>query len=526
MAKNTAKQTTDKKTKEEIRKSLMSKLSRYYGIAHDEASYDQIYRATLLSVKDILAEKRAVYRDKIKKQQAKRVYYLCMEFLIGPSLRNNLMNIGVMDEYTEILREWGFDINKLCDMEPNPGLGNGGLGRLAACFMDSLTTLEYPATGFSICYEYGFFKQKIIDGNQVELPDNWMGGSDSWLVLRPDKAFDITLGGDLNETWENGKCTVTCENYRTVRAVPYDIMISGADSKAVNVLRLWKAVDTTNFNMSLFSQGEYIKAIEETSNAEVISKVLYPSDDHDEGKLLRLTQQYFLVSASLQSIIRDHLAAYGTLNNFAEKVAIHINDTHPALVIPELMRVLLDVYSYSWDDAWSIVTKVVSYTNHTVLPEALETWNENLFKLQLPRIHMIVCEINRRLCENLWNMYPGDWDRISNMSIVAYNQIRMANLSVAASHTVNGVSALHSEILKQTVFHDYYKAMPEKFTNVTNGIAHRRWLCYSNPQLAKLLDDCIGTAYRKDSLALSEFLKYKNDASVIAELRRIKHENK
>ena len=530
MAKNTAKLSTDKKTdkkaKEEIRKSLMSKLSRYYGIAYDEASYDQIYRATLLSVKDILAEKRAVYRDKIKKQQAKRVYYLCMEFLIGPSLRNNLMNIGVMDEYTEILNEWGFDINKLCDMEPNPGLGNGGLGRLAACFMDSLTTLEYPATGFSICYEYGLFKQKIIDGNQVELPDNWMGGSDSWLVLRPDKAFDIMLGGDINETWENGKCTVTTENFRTVRAVPYDIMISGADSKAVNVLRLWKAVDTTNFNMSLFSQGEYIKAIEETSNAEVISKVLYPSDDHDEGKLLRLTQQYFLVSASLQSIIRDHLAAYGTLNNFAEKVAIHINDTHPALVVPELMRVLLDVYSYSWDDAWNIVTRVVSYTNHTVLPEALETWNENLFKLQLPRIYMIVCEINRRLCENLWNMYPGDWDRISNMAVVAYNQIRMANLSVAASHTVNGVSALHSEILKQTVFHDYYKAMPEKFTNVTNGIAHRRWLCYSNPQLAKLLDDCIGTGYRKDSLQISEFLKYKDDASVIAELRRIKHENK
>ena len=522
MAKNTVK----KKSKDEIRKMLMSKLSRYYGITYEEATYDQIYRATILSVKDILAAKRQVYREKIKKQQAKKVYYLCMEFLIGPSLRNNLMNIGVMEEYRQILAEWGFDIEKLCDMEPNPGLGNGGLGRLAACFMDSLTSQDYPAYGFSICYEYGLFKQKIIDGNQVELPDNWMSGGEGWLVLRPDKAFDIQLGGDLNETWENGKCNITCENYRTVRAVPYDMMISGADSQAVNVLRLWKAVDTTNFNMSLFSQGEYIKAIEETSNAEIISKVLYPSDDHDEGKLLRLTQQYFLVSASLQSIIRDHLAGYGTLSNFADKVAIHINDTHPALVIPELMRILLDVYSYSWDDAWDIVTKVVSYTNHTVLPEALEKWNENLFKLQLPRIYMIVCEINRRLCAGLWNLYPGDWDRISNMAIIGYNQVRMANLSVAASHTVNGVSALHSEILKQTVFHDYYKAMPNKFTNVTNGIAHRRWLCYSNPQLAKLLDDSIGTGYRKDSLQLSEFLKFKDDPAVIDELRRIKHENK
>ena len=522
MAKNTVK----KKSKDEIRKMLMSKLSRYYGITYEEATYDQIYRATILSVKDILAAKRQVYREKIKKQQAKKVYYLCMEFLIGPSLRNNLMNIGVMEEYRQILADWGFDIEKLCDMEPNPGLGNGGLGRLAACFMDSLTSQDYPAYGFSICYEYGLFKQKIIDGNQVELPDNWMSGGEGWLVLRPDKAFDIQLGGDLNETWENGKCNITCENYRTVRAVPYDMMISGADSEAVNVLRLWKAVDTTNFNMSLFSQGEYIKAIEETSNAEIISKVLYPSDDHDEGKLLRLTQQYFLVSASLQSIIRDHLAGYGTLSNFADKVAIHINDTHPALVIPELMRILLDVYSYSWDDAWDIVTKVVSYTNHTVLPEALEKWNENLFKLQLPRIYMIVCEINRRLCADLWNLYPGDWDRISNMAIIGYNQVRMANLSVAASHTVNGVSALHSEILKQTVFHDYYKAMPNKFTNVTNGIAHRRWLCYSNPQLAKLLDDSIGTGYRKDSLQLSEFLKFKDDPAVIDELRRIKHENK
>lgn len=517
---------TKTELQQQIRKSLESKLSRYYGISHDEASYEQIYKATLMSVKDILTEKRSVYRDKIKKQRAKRVYYLCMEFLVGRSLKNNLMNIGASGEYAAVLAEMGFDLNRLYEMEPDPGLGNGGLGRLASCFMDSLTTLDYPATGFSICYEYGLFKQKIIDGNQIELPDSWMSGGDTWLVLRTDKAFDITLGGTVNETWENGKCTVTCENYQTVRAVPYDMMISGSDSKAVNVLRLWKAVDTTNFNMSLFSQGEYVKAIGETSNAEIISKVLYPSDDHDEGKLLRLTQQYFLVSASLQSIIHDHLAAYGTLNNFAEKVAIHINDTHPALVIPELMRILMDVYSYTWESAWSIVTRVVSYTNHTVLPEALETWNESLFRLKLPRIYMIVSEINRRLCADLWNMYPGDWNRISNMAIIGYSQIRMANLSVAASHTVNGVSALHSDILKKTVFHDYYKAMPYKFTNVTNGIAHRRWLCYSNPGLTALLDETIGTGYRKDSEQLSQFLQHREDAAVLERLAKIKSENK
>lgn len=512
--------------KEEIRRALNSKLSRYYGITYEEATYDQIYRATLLTVKDILAEKRAVYRDRIKKQHAKRVYYLCMEFLVGKSLKNNLMNIGLSAEYAEVLGEMGFELDKLYDMEPNPGLGNGGLGRLASCFMDSLTTLQYPATGFSICYEYGLFKQKIIEGNQIELPDDWMNGADSWLVLRTDKAFDVCLGGTVNESWEGGKCSVTYENYQTVRAIPYDMMISGSDSDAVNVLRLWKAVDTTNFNMGLFSQGEYVKAVQETSNAEIISKVLYPSDDHDEGKLLRLTQQYFLVSASLQSIIHDHLAAYGTLNNFADKVAIHINDTHPALVIPELMRILLDVYSYSWESAWSVVTRVVTYTNHTVLPEALETWNESLFRMKLPRIYMIVSEINRRLCADLWNMYPGDWNRISNMAIIGYNQVRMANLSVAASHTVNGVSALHSDILKQTVFHDYFKAMPYKFTNVTNGIAHRRWLCYSNPQLAALLDETIGTGYRKDSEQLSKFLACRDDSAVLDELRRIKHENK
>lgn len=514
------------KTVSMIRENIESKLTSYFGVVPEEATEEQILKATILSTRDTLTKKRSEFHDKVKKQHPKRVYYLCMEFLVGPQLRNNLMNLGVADEYRAALKEMGFDLDRIYELEPDPGLGNGGLGRLAACFMDSLTSMDYPATGFSICYEYGLFKQRIIDGNQVELPDTWMNKGSTWLVPRTDKSFIVRLGGTVDEKWENGKCSITYDNYQDVSAVPYDMMISGADSKAVNVLRLWKAVDITNFNMNLFSQGQYIKAIQETSSAEVISKVLYPSDDHDEGKLLRLTQQYFLVSASLQSIIADHLAAYGTLYNFADKVSIHINDTHPALCIPELMRILMDQYSYSWDAAWSIVTRVVSYTNHTVLPEALEQWNVGLFRLKLPRIYMIVEEINRRLCSDLWNMYPGDWDRISRMAIIAHSNVRMANLSVAASHTVNGVSALHSDILKQTVFHDYYKAMPYKFTNVTNGIAMRRWLCYSNPGLTALLDETIGPDYRKDFSKLVEFKKYENETSIHERLRTIKTDNK
>ena len=509
-----------------VKENIESKLLNYYGVTPDEATEEQIFAATLLSIKEALMLKKSVFHETVKRAQPKKVYYMCMEFLVGRQLRNNIMNLGLEKEYREALSKLGFDLDRIYEIEPDPGLGNGGLGRLAACFMDSLTSMDYYATGFSICYEYGLFKQRIIDGNQVELPDEWMREGGLWLVPRTDKAYNVRLGGEVRESWENGHCNIVYQNYDEVRAVPYDMMISGADSKAVNTLRLWKAVDTKNFNMGLFSQGEYLKAIQESSNAEVISKVLYPSDNHEEGKLLRLTQQYFLVSASLQSIIADHLARYGTLSNFAEKVAIHINDTHPALCIPELMRILLDVYSYSWEDAWNVVTRVVSYTNHTVMPEALETWSESLFRLKLPRIYMIICEINRRMSADLWNMYPGDWDRISGMSIIAYNQIRMANLSVHASHTVNGVSALHSDILTKTVFHDFYKATPYKFTNVTNGIAMRRWLCYSNPGLTSLLDETIGGDYRKDFSRLAEFRKYADDSSIHDRLAEIKHENK
>ncbi|MBO4356477.1 MAG: glycogen/starch/alpha-glucan phosphorylase [Clostridia bacterium] len=515
------------KLKEKIlREGIEEKLSRYFGTVPEEANANQIYKAVLLSVKDILSQKRTNFKQNVKKQQSKKVYYLCMEFLIGKSLKNNLMNLGICDEYTKILADWGYDINDLYEQEDNPGLGNGGLGRLAACFMDSLTTLDYSATGFSILYEYGIFRQKIVDGQQTELPDIWMPSGESWLVPRTDKTCSVRFGGKISESWVNGKCEIIHTDYTVVQAVPYDMLISGSDCDAVNSLRLWKAVVPNKFNMGLFSQGEYFSAMEETNKAEIISKVLYPADNHDGGRTLRLKQQYFLVCASLQSIIMDHLRSYGTLSNFADKVAIHINDTHPALVIPELMRILMDTYSYSWEDAWDIVVKTVSYTNHTVLPEALETWDEGLFKYVIPRQHQIICEINRRFCQDLWNKYPGDWERITNMSLISNNRVKMANLSVVGSHTVNGVSALHSEILKKTVFSNFYKYTPEKFTNVTNGIAHRRWLCYSNPGLSSLLDQTIGPDYRKEPEKLAGFEKYADDASVLDRIGEIKRENK
>jgi starch phosphorylase len=512
--------------KAQIRDAIFSKLARYFGTTPDEASEEQIYKSVVLSVKDILTQMRSDFKIDTKKQRAKKIYYLCLEFLIGRSLRNNLRNLGLADIYGEILSEIGISLDDIYKLEPDPGLGNGGLGRLAACYMDGLTTLNYPATGFSILYEYGLFKQKIIDGDQMELPDIWMPGGDVWLVPRKDKSYLVHFGGQITETWENGRLEVKQEGGDVVQAVPYDMMISGADSKAVNILRLWKACDTTNFNMNLFSQGQYVKAMEEETNAKIISKVLYPSDNHTEGKFLRLSQQYFLVSASLQSIIADHLTTYGSLSNFAEKVAIHINDTHPALVIPELMRILIDIYNYGWDDAWSVVVSTVSYTNHTVMPEALETWNQDIFKLRLPRIYTIVNEINNRFCAELWTSYPGDWDRISRMAVIGYGQIRMANLSVVGSHAVNGVSKLHSGILTKTIFHDFYKHTPEKFQNVTNGIAHRRWLCYANPQLSKLIDECIGDAWHIDSEKLEEFARFENDSAVLEEIEKIKRINK
>lgn len=510
----------------EVEQNLKAKLSRYFGCTYEEASRDQMYKAAAMTVKDILTEKRGAFKKKVNAAGAKRVYYMCMEFLLGRSLKTNLCNLGLDKEYEEALKKLGFSLDDLYECEPDAGLGNGGLGRLAACFMDSLSSLDYPATGFSICYEYGLFKQRIVDGMQVELPDVWLPGGEVWLVPRTDRIYKVRMGGHIKEEWRDGHLNIIYENCEEIEAVPYDMMISGADSEAVSQLRLWKARDIQNFNMGLFTQGQYAKAMEDSTNAEVISKVLYPSDNHTEGKLLRLSQQYFLVSASMQSIIRDHMAVYGTLDNFADKVAIHINDTHPALCIPELMRIFIDDYFFTWEKAWNTVLRTVSYTNHTVLPEALESWNEDLFRLKLPRIYTIVKEINERFCREAWASFPGSWDRISKLSILKNGQVHMANLSVVGSHSVNGVSKLHSEILRNSLFKDFCKIYPDRFDNVTNGIAHRRWLCYSNPELAGLLDECIGDGYRHHPEELAEFSKFADDPAVLSRVRDIKHDNK
>ena len=512
--------------KNEVKENIEAKLARYFGCTAKDASTEQMYKAVAMTIKDILTQKRGDFKQEVNKVGAKRVYYMSMEFLLGRSLKTNLCNLGLSEEYKNVLGEMGFSLEELFECEPDAGLGNGGLGRLAACFMDSLSSLDYPATGFSICYEYGFFKQKIVDGIQVELPDIWLPGGEVWLVPRTDRIYHVRMGGRVKENWKDGHLEILYENCEEIEAVPYDMMISGSDSQAVSRLRLWKARDIRNFNMGLFTQGQYARAVEESTNAEIISKVLYPSDNHIEGKLLRLSQQYFLVSASCQSIIRDHMAVYGTIENLADKVAIHINDTHPALCIPELMRILVDEYFLDWDVAWNIVTKVCSYTNHTVMPEALESWNEDLFRLKLPRIYNIIQEINERFCREAWQVFPGNWNRISKMSIISYGQVRMANLCAVACHSVNGVSKLHSEILVKSIFKDFYAMYPNKFCNVTNGIAHRRWLCYSNPQLAGLLDECIGTGYRHNPIELNNFAKFADDKEVLERVRAIKHQNK
>ena len=509
-------------TEKEVQMLIQGKLSRYFGVSPKEATTDQIYKAVVMSVRDILLEKRQQFHKVMKSKKGKRVYYLCMEFLLGRSLKNNIYNLGLNEEYEKALKYFGLTLEDLYEQEPDAGLGNGGLGRLAACFMDALATGNYPAMGYSIRYDYGLFKQKIVDGWQTELPDIWLPGGEVWLTQRSDKSCTVKFDGWVKEEWTENGLKIVYGGYKEVEAVAYDMMISGKDSDAVSVLRLWRARNISRFDMKLFSQGDYLRCMQEENEAEVISKVLYPADDHYEGKSLRLKQQYFLVSASLQNIINDHKHRYGPLSLLPQQAAIHINDTHPALAIPELMRILMDENGFTWDDAWNIATATFAYTNHTVMPEALETWQEDLIARRLPRIHSILKEINRRFCNDLWQRYPGQHSLVESMAIISNGVVRMANLSVVGSHSVNGVSALHSEIIKNELFHGFYQLWPSKFTNVTNGIAHRRWLCQSNPELCELLNDCIGDGYVKDASQLIRFRQFEDDKSVLHRLQEIK----
>ena len=502
------------------------KSQTYFGKPLADASPAQAYRAVCMTVRDILTEKRLDFKRRRKEQKTKQVYYMSMEFLLGRSLKNHLFNLGLTDTFAKAVEHYGFNLTDLYAIEPDAGLGNGGLGRLAAAYMESLTNLNYVASGFSIRYDYGIFKQKISDGWQLEMPDEWLNEGDVWLSPRVEDTFEVRFGGSVSQRWDNGRLYIDYHDCDTIQAVPYDMNISGYNVDAVNKLRLWTAKAPVDFDMQLFAQGEYVKSLENKALAESITKVLYPADHHTEGKMLRLKQQYFFVSASIQSIFKTHLRDYGTLDSLPDKVAIHINDTHPTLCIPELMRLLLDEYGYSWDKAWDIVTRTISYTNHTVMAEALEKWPENLFKQLLPRIYQIIGEINQRFCNKLWEFYPNDWNKVAYNAILSHNQIKMANLCLAASHTVNGVSELHSEILKNDVFNDYYKMNPGIFTNVTNGITYRRWLCQANPRLSSFITELIGDSFLKDADELKKLEQFKGKRDVLDKWLEIKRANK
>ncbi len=518
-----AKKTNPLMTK--IKEEFPKKLQALYSVTPEEASDKQVYQVLSQIIVDILGAKRQSFINHTHSVGGKQVYYLSMEFLMGRSLKTSIYNLELADDIRAMLKEHTINMDKVFEYEPDAGLGNGGLGRLAACYLDGLATTGFPAMGYSICYEYGIFQQKLEDGWQTELPDNWLPGGSVWLVPKPELAIDIHFEGDLQEYWDNQYHYISHVNYNTVVATPYDMYVSGYGGEGVSVLRLWSA-KAPSFDMSMFNKGDYASALAQNSIANAISKILYPNDNHLEGKSLRLRQQYFLCAASVGDIVNNHMMVYGTLDNLAEKVAIHINDTHPTLAIPELMRILLDDCGYSWDKAWDIVTKTFAYTNHTVMAEALEKWDVNLVKHVVPRIFSIIVEINNRYCRDLMEKNGYDSAKTTRMSIIKDNMIHMATLCVVASHSVNGVSKLHSEIIKESVFHDEYENTPEKFKNVTNGIAYRRWLYQSNPGLTKLLSDTIGKKFIKDGAELSKLRKFENDEEVLSKLLDVKKQAK
>lgn len=514
-----------KYTKSQFEKLLKDKLTSECATTLDNASAEQIYRCLAMVTRQIMSDRQKEFQSKTLGQGKKQVYYLCMEFLMGRSLRSSLFNLGLNEVAEKVLADAGVKIDTIYDQEPDAGLGNGGLGRLAACYLDGMATDCIPGTGYSILYEYGIFKQKIVDGWQQETADNWLPGGQVWIKSHPDQAQEIRFDGQATETWEGGFHHVKYENYNSVIAEPNDMYVAGYGSQGVSKLRLWRA-KAPSFDMSSFNAGNYNTAISRSASAELISKILYPNDNHTEGKILRLRQQYFFSAASIADILQNHLNQYGTLDNLGDKVAIQLNDTHPTVAIPEMMRILLDECSYEWDAAFDICRKVFAYTNHTVMSEALEKWDANIFRSTLPRIWQIVVEMDRRCRIELDRAFPGDIGKINYMAIIGDNQVRTANLCVYVCHSINGVSKLHSEIIKDSVFHDYFLYKPKAFKNVTNGIAYRRWLLASNPGLCGLLEETIGDGFKTDAAQLKKFEKFAGDKAVLEKLDAVKRENK
>ena len=511
-------------SRDEIRSAIEDKLCAHFSTTGETATDDQIFQATAIVIREIMSR---FLSAEDPRHSEKEVHYMSMEFLMGRSLMKNAFNLGLGEALTGALEDMGRSPADIFEEEPDAGLGNGGLGRLAACYVDSMATLGLEATGYSICYELGIFRQKFVDGKQTEVADNWRSAAESWLVPHYEDAVEVRFGGQISPHWDSfGHYHAEHTGYDAVIAVPRDMLIAGYDAKEINTLRLWEAQSPNSLDMYLFSEGEYVKSMEQRTMAEVITKVLYPADDHIEGKTLRLRQQYFFVSATAQDIVRKHLAKWGDIRSFSQHHTIQINDTHPTLIIPELMRIFMDEHGLGWDEAWNIVKESVAYTNHTVMSEALEKWPQDLVQRLLPRLWEIMCEINRRWCDYLVSRFTWD-ERVGRNLIIRDGQVHMANMCLAACYKVNGVSRLHGEILKEDLFHDIYTIRPERFTHVTNGIDHRRWLAQVNPGLHALVCELLGSdAYLMQPRELEKLAAFASDGEVRRRMNAIKKENK
>ena len=514
--------------KEEFKKSVKENVKFLYRKTLEEATQEQIFQAVSYTVKDVIIDNWLKSQKAYEKQDPKIVYYMSMEFLMGRALGNNLINLGAYGEVKEALEELGLDINCIEDQEPDPALGNGGLGRLAACFLDSLATLNYCAYGCGIRYRYGMFKQEIRDGYQVEAPDNWLKNGYPFELRRPEYAKEVHFGGYVRVEWDpvKNENKFIHEGYQAVKAVPYDMPITGYNNDVVNTLRIWDAEPIVDFNLDSFDKGDYHNAVEQENLARTIVEVLYPNDNHMAGKELRLKQQYFFVSASLQAAIAKYKKTHDDITKLHEKVVFQMNDTHPTVAVAELMRILIDEEGLGWDQAWDITTKCCAYTNHTIMSEALEKWPIELFSRLLPRVYQIIEEINRRFILAIQAKYPGNYEKIKKMAIIYDGQVKMAHLAIAAGYSVNGVARLHTEILKNQELKDFYEMMPEKFNNKTNGITQRRFLLHANPLLADWITEHIGPDWITDLPQLKKLAVYADDEKALQEFMNIKFKNK
>ncbi|WP_270232515.1 glycogen/starch/alpha-glucan phosphorylase [Clostridium fessum] len=513
-------------SKEEFKKSIIENVKNQYRRTIDEATPQQIFQAVSYAIKDVIIDDWIATQKQFDETGAKKVYYLSMEFLMGRALGNNIINLGAKKAVKEALEELGFDLNAIEDQEPDPALGNGGLGRLAACFLDSLATLGYPAYGCGIRYHYGMFKQKIKDGYQVEVPDEWLKNGYPFELRRPEYATEVKFGGYVKTEWDGGRNHFVQEGYQSVLAVPYDMPIVGYGNNVVNTLRIWDAQPIDTFSLSAFDKGDYQKAVEQENLEKNLVEVLYPNDNHYAGKELRLKQQYFFISASLQVALKKFKETNDDIHKLPEKIVFQMNDTHPTVAVAELMRLLLDQEGLNWDEAWGITTKCCAYTNHTIMAEALEKWPIELFSRLLPRVYQIVEEINRRFLIEVQNKYPNNYEKVKKMAIIFDGQVKMAHLAIVAGYSVNGVAKLHTEILKNQELKDFYEMMPEKFNNKTNGITQRRFLLHGNPLLADWITEQIGDEWITDLPHLAKLKVYVDDPKFQQEFMNIKYQNK